>query len=150
MPIAPPAPVQTTLAFPPAPPRNDENWRFADLKQLAELGDLSIAAEVDAAPLVARTTYAAESSAKLVFVNGHLAHQSGDLPAGIICETLETARAEHAALVEEHFMTQPIKLGSAPYAELHRAHTKAGVVISVPANTELEHPIEVTHWLSGD
>ncbi|MFN7341979.1 MAG: Fe-S cluster assembly protein SufD, partial [bacterium] len=52
-------------------------------------------------------------------------------------------------LVEQHFMKQETRLGSAKYAALHEASVRNGVFVHVPENQIIDGTIEVHHWISG-
>jgi Fe-S cluster assembly protein SufD len=47
-------------------------------------------------------------------------------------------------------MSQPARLGSARFAALHQALVSSGTFIYVPRGVEIELPIEIFHWLSGE
>jgi Fe-S cluster assembly protein SufD len=69
---------------------------------------------------------------------------------GAILEPLERAMVEHADLLRKYFMSQPAILGSAKFAALHQALVRSGTLLFVPRGVEIELPIEIFHWLSGD
>ncbi|QTN32599.1 SufD family Fe-S cluster assembly protein [Akkermansiaceae bacterium] len=133
----------------PTPKRGDEQWRFANIKQLGALpsGGVSTA---DPQALIARSTGLENPAAKFVFLNDALISSASDLPQNVICLPLADALEQHAELVEEHFMKQENRLGSAKYSALHEASVKNGLFVHIPDNTEVEGSIEVHHWLSGE
>ncbi|MFT4550616.1 MAG: Fe-S cluster assembly protein SufD, partial [Verrucomicrobiales bacterium] len=140
----------------PMPKRTDEEWRFANLKQLV-FDDYIIAPTVDetvAADLITRTSTLKNNSGRLVFANDRLIADpllDEELAAkGVICKPLAQAIEENSDLVEKHFMNRDARLGSAKFVALHVARARAGVFIYVPKGVVVEHPIEVYHWLSGD
>ena len=140
----------------PLPKRTDEEWRFANLKQLA-FDDYVIAPPVDetiAADLITRTSTLEKNSARIVFANDRLIADpllDEELKAkGVICKPLSQAIEEDSELVEKHFMNRDARLGSAKFVALHVARARAGVFVYVPKNVVVEHPIEVYHWLSGE
>jgi Fe-S cluster assembly protein SufD len=140
----------------PMPKRTDEEWRFASLKKLAFDDYLSPAAvdETVAADLITRTSTLEKNSAKLVFANDRLIADplldAGLTAKGVICKPLEQALREDGDLVRKHFMNRDARLGSAKFAALNVARASSGVFVYVPAGVEIEHPIEIYHWLSGD
>jgi Fe-S cluster assembly protein SufD len=69
---------------------------------------------------------------------------------GVIFQSLERAMVEHTELFRKHFMSQPARLGSAKFAALHQALVSSGTFIYVPRGVEIELPIEIFHWLSGE
>ncbi len=69
---------------------------------------------------------------------------------GVIFQSLERAMVEHAELFRKHFMSQPSILGSAKFAALHQALVSSGTFLYVPRGVEIELPIEIFHWLTGE
>lgn len=134
----------------PMPSRRDENWRFAKLKQLAFDDYVPASSMANPESLLNRSNELDESAAKFVFANEELVQAGGDLPEGVICLPLMDALSQHSDLVEQHFMKQETKLGSAKFSALHAAHLSSGVFIYVPKGVELEKPIEVYHWIGGE
>lgn len=133
----------------PAPRRGVETWRFANLKQLDFTG-FAVADPTDADALIQRSTGLEAPLAKFVFVNDSLVYSSSGLPDTVICLPLAEALVTHPTLVEEHFMKQETRLGSAKYSALHEASLSNGLFVHVPDNVEIDGTIEVHHWLGGD
>ena len=133
----------------PAPKRNHEPWRFANLKQLDFEGYAKAGPAADADALVARSTGLESTAAKFVFVNDTLVHSESRLPDGVICMPLAEALVSHGDLVAKHFMKQETRLGSAKFAALHEASVSDGLFVHTGDNTEVEGAIEVHHWISG-
>jgi Fe-S cluster assembly protein SufD len=83
----------------------------------------------------------------LVFANGRLVSRellSTDLVArGVIVDTLQNALVHHDALVREHLLAQPPKLGSPKFAALHEAFLADGAFIYVPRDVQVDLPIGV-------
>lgn len=135
----------------PTPKRGDEQWRFANIKQLNF--DTSRSAgflpPVETGEIITRSTGLDKPAAKFVFLNDELISSESHLPEGVICLPLAEALEKHSALVEAHFMKQETRLGSAKYAALHEASVKNGLFVHVPNHTEIEGSIEVHHWISG-
>lgn len=135
----------------PAPTRKDEPWRFSNLKAL------DFSPYVEAAPVASEgrlinASHGVEKfSAKLVFGNNTLLHQDAvSLPAGVVLKPLDVAARENEDLFKKYFMAQPIELGSHKYAALHKAKLTTGTLLYVPANVEVELPIELFNWVEGD
>jgi len=135
----------------PAPKRNDEAWRFSNLSQLDFAGFTSHTGQAPATDhLISRSTGIGRTAAKLVFVNDTLIHsETTRLPAGIICLPLAEALVSHPDLVEQHFMKQETRLGSAKYAAWHEAMVSNGLFVHVADHVEVADPIEVHHWIAG-
>jgi len=132
----------------PLPTRTDEGWRFSNLSGVKLEGYTHVpAAGAPAAPL------AIETAATLTFSGGKLAAStplSAELTqAGVVVSTLSQALAKHPALLREHFMAQPQKLGSAKFAALHEAFVEDGAFIYVPKGVEVPKPILITHAAAG-
>ena len=67
----------------------------------------------------------------------------------MIVDTLQSALVKHEALVREHLLAQPPKLGSAKFSALHEAFLTDGAFIHVPRGVELEAPIGVFSYAFG-
>lgn len=135
----------------PAPTRRDEAWRFADLKAVSTDGFVEAGDASDPAALVVASTGVPAPAARLVFANNRLVHSDvAGLPAGVIVKPLEQAAREHPEIFREFFMAQPVELGSAKFAALHRAKVHTGAFVHVPAGIRLEAPVEIFHWVEGE
>ena len=135
----------------PQPKRNDEPWRFANLKAL-DLSDFHLAVPVqDAASLITRSSAHTNLAAKLIFANEVLIHNDqSELPAGVLLLPLEEAAKNHEELFRKSFMTSNVRLGSKKFAALHRAHLRSGAFVYVPQGVVIEQPIEIWHWVEGE
>lgn len=95
-----------------------------------------------------------ETSGKLVFANDRLAlHEPLDsnlAERGVIFQPLEKALDSHEELIGRYFMSQPVELGAEKFAALHESMVTSGTLLYVPAGVEVELPLEVWHWLSGE
>lgn len=132
------------------PRRADEQWRFANFKQL-NFSALSGESETsDPTDLISRSTGLGKPAAKFVFLNDELISSESNLPAGTICLPLAEALVKHSELVEAHFMKQETRLGSAKYSALHEASLKNGLFVQIPDNVEIAGTIEAHHWISGE
>jgi len=134
----------------PAPARKDEAWRFANVAAL-ELSEFVDAPPVSSEGRIILASRGLErTSARLVFGNNVLLHEERHaLPQGVILTTLDAAARDHGDLFKKFFMAQPVELGSHKYAALHRARVATGAFLYVPANTGVDLPIEVFHWVEG-
>jgi Fe-S cluster assembly protein SufD len=134
----------------PTPQRGDETWRFSNLKQLDFTGCVKGGTGgLPAANLIFRSTGLASTAAKFVFVNDTLVHSETNLPPAVICLPLAEALIAHGDLVQQHFMKQETRLGSAKFAALHEASLTNGMFIHVPDHIEVSGTIEIHHWLAG-
>lgn len=140
----------------PYPRRRDERWRFSSIDGLAVEGfDFTASAtKAEAESLAAKSHDLKTVSGRLVFADhtpGLFQPVSDELAAkGVIFEPLETALVKHQKLLEEHFAVQSTRLGADKFAALHSAFVRAGVVVHVPDNVEVELPFCVHHWAVGD
>ena len=134
----------------PTPKRGDEQWRFANIKQLNFSGIEKRAGSSDPAELISSSTGSEASVAKFIFQNDELIFSESSLPESVICLPLADALKKHPELVEAHFMKQETRLGSAKYSALHEASVTNGLFVHVPDNIEVDGAIEVHHWISGD
>jgi Fe-S cluster assembly protein SufD len=139
----------------PQPTRNDQAWRFTDLKRL-DLSDVAAPLPVDLVnreELVRRSERFHADSSGLVFANDTLAGRM-ELPpslmeAGVILAPIQEAVSEHETLFRERFMEHATPLGGSKFEALHKAYVSNGTFLFVPDNIEVELPIEVFHWLAG-
>jgi Fe-S cluster assembly protein SufD len=133
----------------PMPSRTDESWRFSNLSGLT-LDGFTLPDATTADP---HTPIGVRKAAKLVFANGRLLSReilSAELTArGVIVDTLQNALVNHEALVREHLLAQPPKLGSPKFAALHEAFLIDGAFIYVPKGVEVELPIGVFAYAVG-
>lgn len=133
------------------PTRHDELWRFSNLKSL-DLSRWNVAsAPTDVDALLIRSRGLDDFGAKLVFANDRLIlREAENLPKGVLLLSLEEAAHHHAELLQRYFMVNSFLLGSAKFAELHRAQVKTGAFLYVPRGVKIEKPIELWHWSEGD
>jgi Fe-S cluster assembly protein SufD len=130
----------------PLPGRKDETWRFSNVAGLAALPASGKVRHAPAQPALA-------AGAALTFAGNRLESSSrvpADLAArGVVVTTLAEALLHHPALLREHFMAQPQRLGSAKFAALHAAFVQDGAFIHVPAGVEIDKPIILVHRADG-
>ena len=139
----------------PMPVRTDENWRFANVKDL-DLSPYSRALPVGDATgdeLLARSRGLAQVAGRMVFGNDQLLAQEwlGDSlkQKGVIWLPIDQAAAEHPELFRKHFMREEAILGGRKFAALHESQVRAGTFIYVPRGVEIDLPIEAFHWKHG-
>jgi Fe-S cluster assembly protein SufD len=140
----------------PRPTRKDQPWRFSnvDLLNLAPFKVSPAFSDDDRANVLKYSRGLKEFAARLIFGGDQLIERnvvSDDLKKrGVIFQPLERAMIEHADLFQKYFMSQPTVLGSAKFAELHKALVSNGTFLFVPRGIEIEQPIEIFHWLRGE
>jgi Fe-S cluster assembly protein SufD len=140
----------------PRPTRKDQPWRFSNV-DLLDLGPFKVSPALtddDRANVLKYSRGLNEFAARLIFAGDQLIERnvvSDDLKKrGVIFQPLERAMVEHADLFRKYFMSQPTILGSAKFAELHKAMVSNGTFLFVPRGVEIEQPIEIFHWLRGE
>ena len=133
----------------PMPARTDESWRFSNLSGLT-LDGFTLPAAVSGSP---HTPIGIKKAAKLVFANGRLHSReilSADLSTrGVVIDSLQTALAKHEAVVREHLLAQPPKLGSAKFSALHEAFLTDGAFVHVPRGVEIDDVIGIFSYALG-
>ena len=140
----------------PRPTRKDQPWRFSNV-DLLDLAPFKLSPELsdeDRRNVLHYSRGLDEFSARMIFAGDQLIQRdvvSEDLKKrGVIFQPLERAMVEHADLFRKYFMSQPAILGSAKFAELHKALVSNGTFLFVPRGVEIEQPIEIFHWLRGE
>lgn len=140
----------------PVPTRKNESWRFAETKYLRLIENLCPAQAVGpqtAPTLIARSqqTGGAENALRIVLANDTLIHLPRELATikGLTILPWAEALRTHRAEIEAHFQNPPLNLGSERYTHLHAAMCRAGLLIKLDKNTELDRDIEVHHWVAG-
>ncbi len=140
----------------PKPTRKDQAWRFANvnLLDLSPFKDSGVLAEDERAAILEQSRGLDEVAGRMIFAGDQLIERgviSDQLKKrGVIFQSLERAMVEHTELFQKHFMSQPVILGSAKFAALHRALVSSGTFLYVPRGVEIELPIEIFHWLNGE
>ena len=140
----------------PMPGRTDEAWRFSNYKalDLSPFAKASLPFDGDRDRLLKRSNGLEKAAGKMVFANDTLLAREvlaeSLAQKGVIWKPLELAAKEHSELFQKHFMAHGAPLGSAKFAALHAASVKTGTFLYVPRGVEIDLPIEVFHWLSGE
>jgi Fe-S cluster assembly protein SufD len=137
----------------PLPQRTDELWRFSSVQGI-RLDGVHLAAAPSQAFDLRPSPFDFAQSASLTFANNR-AFPAGLLPSdlrekGVIFCPLEEALTQHADLFRQHFMAQPVSLGSEKFAALNAALTASGAFLYVPQGVEIDRPLAVTHFVSGN
>jgi len=139
----------------PMPKRNDEAWRFANLKHL-DLARFTAPLAIDDSAreeLLGRSRGLDAVAGRMVFGNDQLLTRdllSDSLrQKGVLWLPLEQAASEHPELFAKYFMREEAILGGQKFAALHRSQARAGMFLYVPRGVEIALPIENFHWLHG-
>ena len=139
----------------PMPVRTDENWRFANVKNL-DLSRYTRALPLGDATsdeLLARSRGLAAVAGRMVFGNDQLLSQEvlrdSLKQKGVIWLPLDQAAIEHPELFRKYFMREEAILGGQKFAALHASQVRAGTFLYVPRGVEIDLPVEAFHWLHG-
>ncbi len=126
------------------PTKNDENWKYADLRNLSQQKFLNETPNL--APNIDIESYSLQNSYRLVFINGQFSStysQLNGLPQGVILTNLSQALKSHEDFVKEKFFSQPKNLNS--FAQLNSALMNDGLYLSVPPHIILTKPIHLLY-----
>jgi len=140
----------------PLPNRKDQPWRFSNVAAL-DLSPFVVShspGETERAEILDRSACLEQVAGRLIYADDFLLRRD-PLPEalrqqGVILKPLGRGLIEHEDLFRKHFMAQPAALGSAKFAALHEAFVRSGTFVYVPRGVEVELPIEIFHWLSGE
>ncbi|MBM3825252.1 MAG: Fe-S cluster assembly protein SufD [Verrucomicrobia bacterium] len=136
----------------PMPGRDDERWRFSDVRSLSLDGFAPAGAPstADASRLVRGSALTADAEATLVFVDGHcVSHPALSavlVKAGVVFAPIEDVVRERPELLRDEALRHPALLGGAKMLALQRAWFGSGYVLHVPDDVELTKPLSVVHW----
>ncbi len=139
----------------PAPVRTQEEWRFANLKDLglAQYSQPLPLGDADEHSLRERSHGLDKIAGRMIFANDRLIARDciGESlrQKGVLWLTIEEAASAHPDLFRKHFMREEAVLGSQKFAALHQSQARAGTFLHVPRGVEIDLPIEAFHWLHG-
>lgn len=139
----------------PMPARNDENWRFANRKNLdIDAFDLDARGKpADSDSLIERSDFTSAQSGSLIFADNQILkfnRASQELQdKGVIWCSLQDALIHHDDLLKDYFMKQDIDLGSEKFAHLHSAFVVNGALLYVPKGVEIADPFCSYNWSSA-
>src|SRR6266576_469757 len=140
----------------PKPTRKDQAWRFSnvDLLDVTSFKFTGALGDEERTAILEQSRGLDEVAGRMIFAGDQLIERdviSDQLKKrGVIFQSLERAVVEHADLFRKHFMSQPVRLGSAKFAALHQALVSSGTFLYVPRGVEIELPIEIFRWLTGE
>jgi len=145
----------STFTAIPMPVRNDERWRFANVKDL-DLGAYAQPlplGEANREDLLGRSRGLEAAAGRMVFANDQLLARevlSESLSQmGVVWLPLDQAMVEHPDLFQQYFMREEAILGGQKFAALHASQVRTGTFLHVPRGVEIDLPIEAFHWLHG-
>ncbi len=140
----------------PMPRRNDENWRFANRKNL-DLGKFQFDLDSDSADvpsLIEQSSFTETQAGSYVVADNKIVHANRApkelTEQGVIWSPLSEAIVEHGDLLRDYFMKQAIDLGSEKFAHLHSAFVTNGVLLYIPKGIEIEAPFCSYNWSTSE
>jgi Fe-S cluster assembly protein SufD len=138
----------------PMPSRQNESWRFSNLKALDPLDFTParpVVSEV-ADQLRANFDGIKHSSATLSFANDRLIHRAAEATLaeqGVLWLPLDEALRTHPDLVHRYFMRSESAVGTPKFLAHHQASVRTGTFLYVPKGVRLTAPLQTVHWAVG-
>jgi len=140
----------------PMPTAKDESWRFASVGRLSidgfHLADPPD--EATARSILDRSSLVSERAGQMVFADDHrIGFERADdslAAQGVVYLPLEEALRERPDLLERYLLKESTDLGSQKFLGLHAALVRAGSVLYVPENVEIEAPFVNYYWTSAE
>ncbi|MGB8364044.1 MAG: Fe-S cluster assembly protein SufD [Rhizomicrobium sp.] len=131
------------------PTRNDESWRFGDLRPLTATAILPGAGRSDVVDAAALSAFAVPAPAhRVVLVNGRFEpslSDMGNLPQGAWLGSTAEALTERPELVQAAF-DRSDTAGAQAFASLNAGFFDDGIVLALDAGVMLERPVEILHF----
>lgn len=125
------------------PTQRQEEWRYTNVEPISRLPfQAASLSDLDRLP-----DLLPDSSARLVFVNGHFSEKHSKfqgLPAGVFCGPLSRALKEKPELVEAH-LSRSSDFKDQPFLALNTAFIQEGAFVHLPRGAALEKPLEILH-----
>ncbi len=147
----------------PFPGTRSEEWRYTDLARILPLGDLlpvgPVMPRVDRAPGGAdrlprsiRRAIALDDgcAGRIIEADGAVVSVELDpelAARGVVLESLRRA-AHTSPLVRAHLATEAVSAADGKFPAFNAALWTDGVLLRVPRNVRIEHPIRVNRWIS--
>jgi Fe-S cluster assembly protein SufD len=139
----------------PIPNTRMEPWRRTDLRRLAT-GDFQVPerdAYLDLAPIpedLLSPLVGESHGGQIVMLPGHISSQvNAELQEqGVVFSTYEDALANHADLVDK-IRGKTVAPDAGKFAAMTGALSKAGVLLYVPRNVQVEQPLHSVLWAAG-
>lgn len=138
----------TELGFPTL---KQEEWVFTNVKPIQDLSFIPAAKPTSAHINVERFKFEGLEGARLVFVDGHLAHALSaipELPDGIIVSNFAAALESHGDLVQKH-LARYAKTDESGFSALNTAFIQDGAFVHLPRGKVLDQPVHLI-FLSTD
>ena len=134
------------------PTTKHEDWKYTSLRTFLKNKfyptSATTAAEVEVDRSIKRFDGDAE---RLVFVNGHYRadlSQIGDLPEGVILDSLASRIADDAEEVVDAVANYPDSFVT-PFVDLNTANLQDGVILRVPKGVEMPRPVHALFLSDG-
>jgi len=132
------------------PTRRDEEWRFTDIRPIAEVPFRPASGGADAGALAAEFGFG--GLAQIVFVDGRYAPELSsidELPGGAKVVPLSGALRSHAALLEPH-LGRYAAFEREPFVALNTALFAEGAFLHVPRGVAMAEPIHILYLATED
>ncbi|WP_210127790.1 Fe-S cluster assembly protein SufD [Staphylococcus sp. GDX8P114P-2] len=133
-----------TLEMPKPDKTKINRWDFDSFKQHETTGE--VYSSLDQLPEEVKNIIDVEKSENLIIQhNNTLAFSRVSDSAsndGVIVEGLSQALVNHPELVQQYFMTEAVTVDEHRLTALHTALVNGGVIVYVPKNVVVEHPIQ--------
>ncbi len=127
------------------PGRKDEEWRFTDVRPIAETPFHTAALTADASETVAEFSF--PGVPQIVFVNGRFAPEFSTiagLPGGAKIVALSNALRNDAALLEPH-LGRYAEFEREPFVALNTALFDEGAFVYIPRGVAIEEPLHILY-----
>jgi len=137
------------------PSVKEEDWRFTNLKPLAELSlqpaSGPVTEDIEAGVLT-QLPLANVHGSKLVFINGHFSPEVSSIAPqaeGVRIVSLAVALIRRPELVEKYLL-RSLRVHDTSFASLNAALFLDGAFVYVPEGTSVSEPVHVIHIFAGD
>jgi Fe-S cluster assembly protein SufD len=127
------------------PDRNDEEWRFTDVRPIAEIPFHPATTHSGSRETV--DTFAFEGVPQIVFVNGRYSAELstiGSLPQGARVMPLSEALRNNSSLLEPH-LGRYTDFERQPFVALNTAHFDEGAFVYLPRGVVIEEPLHLLY-----
>jgi len=131
------------------PGPQDEQWRFTNIAPIIrtqfKLGTLH--EDLNSTDIAAQYSFGSEASCEVVIVNGVFSprlSRIGQLPKGVIVQSLAEAFASNTALVERA-LGKYADITRNPFVALNTSFIRDGVFVFIPRSTTIESPVHLIY-----
>jgi len=131
-----------------------EEWKYTDTQPLVKrvFESLPVSTPPTARQSLGPNRLGGLESHRLVFVDGRFAAELsdlGELPRGVVIQSLAEALARHVDVIEAHLARQA-DVGANPFVALNTMLMSEGAFIHVPAGVKVEAPIHLLYLSTAE